>query len=42
MLSITNGVRRNGNPYARWETENHRSHVDYEKLKKEDRQAYWN
>jgi len=29
-------------PYARWEAEQHRSHVDYKKLKKEDQQAYWN
>ncbi len=29
-------------PYGRWETENHRTHVDYGKLKDKDRQAYWN
>jgi hypothetical protein len=29
-------------PYARWEAENHRSHIDYGKLKKEDQQGYWN
>jgi len=28
--------------YTRWETENHRSHADYGKLKANDRQAYWN
>jgi len=29
-------------PYARWEAEQHRHHVEYKKLNKEDRQAYWN
>lgn len=29
-------------PYARWETEQHRRHIEYNKLRKEDRQAYWN
>jgi hypothetical protein len=28
-------------PYGRWEAENHRQHEDYDKLKKEDKQAYW-
>jgi len=29
-------------PYARWETEQRRNHVDYKHLKDADRQAYWN
>jgi hypothetical protein len=29
-------------PYARWESENHRTHADYKKLKPGDRQGYWN
>ena len=29
-------------PYGRWEAEQHRSHVDYKKLKENDRQNYWN
>jgi hypothetical protein len=28
--------------YTRWESEQHRQHVDYKKLKKDDQQAYWN
>jgi len=29
-------------PYARWEAEQHRQHVEYKKLKEEDRRTYWN
>jgi hypothetical protein len=28
-------------PYAHWEAENHRQHVEYSKLSNNDKQAYW-
>jgi hypothetical protein len=29
-------------PYSRWEADQHRQHLEYKRLKNEDRQAYWN